>query len=168
LTRLVPRRQQRRDFALDFSHHLPADLAEALPKWVEELSLAIGGLGAASDPNVLYAATGEWTSGIGFPTDPVVTGVVGREFESIPTRYRRGRISSSKTSSGSKPSTPEVDIKALHAKIGELTLENDFFESALDKAGLLSARRLIDHDHDLPLTRQAAVGPTDAALCITR
>jgi transposase len=32
-------------------------------------------------------------------------------------------------------------IKALHAKIGELTLENDFLESALDKAGLLSARR---------------------------
>jgi transposase len=34
-----------------------------------------------------------------------------------------------------------VDIKTLHAKIGELTLENDFLESALTKAGLLSARR---------------------------
>ena len=34
-----------------------------------------------------------------------------------------------------------VDLKALHAKIGELTLENDFLESALTKAGLLSARR---------------------------
>jgi transposase-like protein len=34
-----------------------------------------------------------------------------------------------------------VDVKALHAKIGELTLENDFLESALTKAGLLSARR---------------------------
>jgi hypothetical protein len=65
-------------FALDFSHHLPADLAEALPKvvqpWIarmaEELSLAIGGLGiAASDPNVLYAATGEWTWGIGSRRD---------------------------------------------------------------------------------------------------
>src|SRR5262249_49263762 len=44
-------------------------------------------------------------------------------------------------SSSARPSTPEVDIKALHAKIGELTLENDFLESALDKAGLLSARR---------------------------
>ena len=30
------------------------------------------------------------------------------------------------TSSSARPSTPEVDIKALHAKIGELTLENDF------------------------------------------
>lgn len=40
-----------------------------------------------------------------------------------------------------KPSEPPVDLKALHAKIGELTLENDFLESALTKAGLLSARR---------------------------
>jgi transposase-like protein len=36
---------------------------------------------------------------------------------------------------------PPVDLKALHAKIGQLTLENDFFESALTKAGLLSAKR---------------------------
>jgi len=36
---------------------------------------------------------------------------------------------------------PPVDLKALHAKIGELALENDFLEGALDKAGLLSARR---------------------------
>jgi transposase-like protein len=34
-----------------------------------------------------------------------------------------------------------IDIKALHAKIGELTLENDFLEGALTKAGLLSAKR---------------------------
>jgi transposase-like protein len=37
--------------------------------------------------------------------------------------------------------TPAVDVKSLHAKIGELTLENDFLEGALSKAGLLSARR---------------------------
>lgn len=43
--------------------------------------------------------------------------------------------------SGSKSSTPPVDVKALHAKIGELTLENDFLEGALSKAGLLNARR---------------------------
>jgi transposase len=34
-----------------------------------------------------------------------------------------------------------IDVKALHAKIGELTLENDFLEGALTKAGLLSAKR---------------------------
>ena len=36
---------------------------------------------------------------------------------------------------------PSVDLKALHAKIGELTLENDFLEGALTKAGMLSAKR---------------------------
>ena len=34
-----------------------------------------------------------------------------------------------------------VDVKALHAKNGELTLEHDFLEGALTKAGLLSAKR---------------------------
>jgi len=41
----------------------------------------------------------------------------------------------------SMPAAPAVDVKQLHAKIGELTLENDFLEGALTKAGLLSARR---------------------------
>ena len=36
---------------------------------------------------------------------------------------------------------PPIDLKALHAKIGQLTLENDFLESALTKVGLLSAKR---------------------------
>jgi transposase-like protein len=36
---------------------------------------------------------------------------------------------------------PAVDLKVLHAKIGELTLENDFLEGALSKAGMLSAKR---------------------------
>jgi transposase len=34
-----------------------------------------------------------------------------------------------------------VDLKSLHAKIGELALENDFLSGALSKAGLLSAKR---------------------------
>lgn len=36
---------------------------------------------------------------------------------------------------------PTVDVKTLHAKIGELTLENDFLSSALGKAGLLSGKK---------------------------
>jgi transposase len=36
---------------------------------------------------------------------------------------------------------PSVDVKTLHAKIGELTLENDFLGSALAKAGLPGAKR---------------------------
>ena len=40
------------------------------------------------------------------------------------------------------PSEPAVDVKVLHAKIGELTLANDFLAGALGKAGLLpSAKR---------------------------
>ncbi len=42
---------------------------------------------------------------------------------------------------GNGPKEPAVDIKALHAKVGELALENDFLASALSTAGLLSAKR---------------------------
>jgi len=42
---------------------------------------------------------------------------------------------------GSHSKEPPIDIKTLHAKIGELALENDFLEGALTKAGLLSAKR---------------------------
>jgi transposase len=34
-----------------------------------------------------------------------------------------------------------VDLKTLHAKIGELALENDFLSGALNKAGMVSAKR---------------------------
>jgi transposase len=40
-----------------------------------------------------------------------------------------------------KEAAPTVDLKGLHAKIGELTVENDFLAGALGKAGLLSAKR---------------------------
>ena len=36
---------------------------------------------------------------------------------------------------------PRVDVKTLHAKIGELTLENDFLSGALGKAGLSPSAR---------------------------
>ena len=36
---------------------------------------------------------------------------------------------------------PAVDLKELHAKIGQLALENDFLASALSKAGMLSVKR---------------------------
>ena len=42
---------------------------------------------------------------------------------------------------GKAEPVPAVDVKTLHAKIGELTLENDFLERALGKAGWLSAKR---------------------------
>jgi transposase-like protein len=36
---------------------------------------------------------------------------------------------------------PTTDLTVLHAKIGELMLEKDFWAGALSKAGLLSAKR---------------------------
>ena len=45
---------------------------------------------------------------------------------------------------GSGPATEgaaPIDLKLLHAKIGELTLDKDFLSGALSKAGLLSAKR---------------------------
>jgi transposase len=42
---------------------------------------------------------------------------------------------------GKAEAPPPIDVKELHAKIGELTLTNDFLAGALIKAGLLSARR---------------------------
>ena len=50
-----------------------------------------------------------------------------------------------------------MDVKTLHAKIGELTLENYFLEGALTKVGLLSAKAMIDPEHDLPIKQQAKV-----------
>ena len=44
-------------------------------------------------------------------------------------------------SGGGTPAIPAIDVKSLHAKIGELTLEISFLEGALTKAGLLSAKR---------------------------
>jgi hypothetical protein len=43
---------------------------------------------------------------------------------------------------GEKPEKEKgPDIQRMQAKIGQLTLENDFLENALTKAGLLSAKR---------------------------
>jgi transposase-like protein len=56
-------------------------------------------------------------------------------------QLQQGAVDVFASGSSGKPATPEVDIKSLHAKIGELTLENDFLEDALNKAGLLSAKR---------------------------
>ena len=43
---------------------------------------------------------------------------------------------------GDKPAKETgPDIQTMQAKIGQLTLENDFLEKALTKAGMLSARK---------------------------
>ncbi len=42
---------------------------------------------------------------------------------------------------GPKPPSEAPDLQTLHAKIGQLTLENDFLDGALTTAGLRSAKR---------------------------
>ncbi|TIO66283.1 IS3 family transposase [Mesorhizobium sp.] len=54
-------------------------------------------------------------------------------------------------------SEPTVDIKALHAKIGELTLANDFLGLAARQGRLVGERKtMIDREHELPIAKQAA------------
>jgi len=52
----------------------------------------------------------------------------------------RGKRYFSRDKKSSSDEVP-IDVKMLHAKIGKLTPENDFFEGALTKAGLLSVKR---------------------------
>ena len=42
---------------------------------------------------------------------------------------------------GAPVNEPPVDLKTLHAKIGQLALEDDFLSGALGKVGLLSAKK---------------------------
>jgi transposase-like protein len=60
------------------------------------------------------------------------------------TQWRARLLEGAADVFGAEPSTaePAIDVKSLHAKIGELTLANDFLAGALGKAGLLpSAKR---------------------------
>ncbi len=42
---------------------------------------------------------------------------------------------------GAETSEPTIDLKELHAKIGQQSLEIDFLSGALTRVGLLSAKR---------------------------
>jgi transposase len=57
------------------------------------------------------------------------------------TEWKKPLFDSAVTVFESDKKSEPLDIKPLHAKIGQLTLENDFLEGALIKAGLLSAKR---------------------------
>ncbi|WP_340672213.1 IS3-like element ISRj2 family transposase [Bradyrhizobium ottawaense] len=50
-----------------------------------------------------------------------------------------------------------VDLKALHAKIGELALENGFFVRRAHQGGPAERKAMIDRGHDLSIVRQAKV-----------
>ncbi|MCK1688299.1 IS3 family transposase [Bradyrhizobium sp. 145] len=58
---------------------------------------------------------------------------------------------------GAAPAVPAIDVKSLHAKIGELTLENGFFRRSAHQGGIAERKAMIDREHDLSITRQAEV-----------
>ncbi|MGH8399844.1 MAG: IS3 family transposase [Gammaproteobacteria bacterium] len=57
--------------------------------------------------------------------------------------------------SEAQPGGPPVDLKALHAKIGELALENGFFRTRAHQSGPAERKAMIDRSHQLPISRQA-------------
>ena len=55
-----------------------------------------------------------------------------------------------------EPAGPVIDVKTLHARIGALTLVNEFFfRSARQGRTVAERKTMIDHVHALPITRQA-------------
>ena len=69
---------------------------------------------------------------------------LAEQFDVHPNQITTWRWAAGVFGAETKPdsSPPAIDVKTLHAKIGELTLERDFLSGALGKAGLLpSAKR---------------------------
>ncbi|MCQ0034545.1 IS3 family transposase [Burkholderia glumae] len=56
---------------------------------------------------------------------------------------------------GAAPSEPPVDLRTLHAKIGQLTLENGFFRKHAHQGGIAERKEMIDRKHALPIAQQA-------------
>nr|WP_087124886.1 IS3 family transposase [Burkholderia cenocepacia] len=49
---------------------------------------------------------------------------------------------------------PPVDVKTLHAKIGQLSLENGFFKRRAQQGGIAERKAMIDRGHALPVSQQ--------------
>ena len=69
---------------------------------------------------------------------------LAREFDVHPNQIKQWRdqllagVTGIFGEAGKAEAAPVIDVKSLHAKIGEQTLENDFLSGALGKVGLLA------------------------------
>ncbi|HEV2040813.1 MAG TPA: IS3 family transposase [Casimicrobiaceae bacterium] len=59
------------------------------------------------------------------------------------------------SAAGSGLAAPAVDLKSLHAKIGELTLENDFLGRSAQQGRFAERKAMIDRQHELSISKQA-------------
>lgn len=59
------------------------------------------------------------------------------------------------TDARSETSAPAIDVKTLHAKIGELTLTNGFFVRCARQSRPAGRKAMISREHYLPITGQA-------------
>ena len=84
-------------------------------------------------------------AGFEFAQANVDEALVSKQFEVHPTQiteWKRQLLEHAADAFGGGAERVEpVDLAPLRAKIGQLTLENDFLEGVLTKAGLLSAKR---------------------------
>ena len=53
------------------------------------------------------------------------------------------------------PTEPPIDLKKLHAKIGEQALEIDFFRRCVEETGPLQPQKLIDDSLQISVSKQA-------------
>jgi hypothetical protein len=64
---------------------------------------------------------------------------------------------------GAGAAHPAIDVKSLHAKIGEL------FRRSAHRGGIAERKAMIDRTHDLPISKQAEAPPQCVCkLCGTR
>jgi hypothetical protein len=61
---------------------------------------------------------------------------------------------------------PPVDLKALHAKIRQLALENNFFRQGVRQRRPAERKAMIDRGHELPMARRASLlGISRSSVC---
>ena len=71
------------------------------------------------------------------------------------TAYKAQLLERSSEAFGKKADgTPAPNIEKMEAKIGRLTLENEFSRQWADQSGIAERKKMINRKHDLPLIQQ--------------